>query len=79
MTHEEKSEAFNRLFNTVDGEVVLEILKEDLGYNKRTTLAEDDRHMYYKLGQVNAVFYILEMINSTKKQRNKNVRRSKQQ
>ncbi len=79
MTHEEKSEAFNRLFNTVDGEVVLEILKEDLGYNKRTTLAEDDRRMYYKLGQVNAVFYILEMINSTKKQRNKNVRRSKQQ
>ena len=78
MTHEEKSEAFNRLFNTVDGEVVLEILKEDLGYNKRTTLAEDDRRMYYKLGQVNAVFYILEMINSTKK-RNKNVRRSKQQ
>lgn len=77
MTQEEKSELFRRLFDTVDGEAVLDVLKEDLGYNKRTTLTEDDRHMYYKLGQVNAVFYILETINITKKQRNKNVRRRK--
>lgn len=77
MTQEEKSELFRRLFDTVDGEAVLDVLKEDLGYNKRTTLTEDDRRMYYKLGQVNAVFYILETINITKKQRNKNVRRRK--
>ena len=80
MTIKDKAKLFKRVFDTSEGKEVLDIIKEDLGYNNRTTLAEDDRRMYYKLGQVNAVFYILDTIeNANEKQRKTNVRRSKQQ
>ena len=74
MTKYEKSDLFKRLFNSKDGIAVLDILKEDLGYSRRTSLAENDRLQYYLLGRANAVQFILDTINLQKKP-NKNGRK----
>lgn len=76
MTKNEKSDLFKRLFDTADGKTVLGILKEDLGYERRTSLAENDRLQCYVLGRANAVQYILDVINQRKKKPNKNGRKS---
>ena len=73
MTKYEKSDLFKRLFNSKDGIAVLDILKEDLGYSRRTSLAENDRLQCYLLGRANAVQFILDTINLQKKP-NKNGR-----
>ena len=67
MTRNEKSDLFKRLFNSADGKIVLEIIKEDLGYIRRTSLADNDRLQCYLLGRANAVQYILDLINCQKK------------
>lgn len=74
MTKYEKSDIFKRLFNSKDGIAVLDILKEDLGYSRRTSLAENDRLQCYLLGRANAVQFILDTINLQKKP-NKNGRK----
>ncbi len=74
MTKYEKSDLFKRLFNSKDGIAVLDILKEDLGYSRRTSLAENDRLQCYLLGRANAVQFILDTINLQKKP-NKNGRK----
>lgn len=76
MTKNEKSDLFKRLFDTADGKAVLGILKEDLGYERRTSLAENDRLQCYVLGRANAVQYILDVVNQRKKKPNKNGRKS---
>ena len=75
MTKYEKSDLFNRLFDSADGKIVLETIKEDLGYFRRTALAESDRLQCYLLGRANAVQYILDTIN-LKKKKSKNGRKS---
>lgn len=75
MTKNEKSDLFKRLFSTADGARALEILMEDLGYNRRTLLADSDRQQCYLLGRANAVQYILDTINC-KKKKGKNARKS---
>ena len=77
MTKYEKSDFFKRLFDTADGKVVLGVLKEDLGYERRTSLADNDRLQCYLLGRANAVQYILDTINLKKNKSNKNGRSSK--
>ena len=75
MTKYEKSDLFKRLFDTADGKVVLGVLKEDLGYGRRTSLADNDRLQCYLLGRANAVQYILDTINIKKNKSNKNGRK----
>lgn len=80
MTDSEKSDLFRRLFRSVEGEAVLDVLKEDLGYNSRTALADTDRRQCYILGRANAVQYILDTIQFNHKQSKrirKNGRKSK--
>ena len=74
MTKYEQSDLFKRLCNSKDGIAVLDILKEDLGYSRRTSLAENDRLQCYLLGRANAVQFILDTINLQKKP-NKNGRK----
>lgn len=80
MTKTDAQELFRSVFCNVEGEEVLEILKEELGYNSRTALAEDDRRQCYRLGRADAVRFILDMIdykNIKKSRKAKNVGRNK--
>lgn len=67
MTISDKNLLFRRVFVNADGEAVLDILKEELGYNSRTQLREDDRKQCYWAGRASVVQYILDMINTEKK------------
>ena len=80
MTKDEAQQLFRNVFCNVEGEEVLEILKEELGYNSRTSLAEDDMRLCYRDGRADAVRFILDMIdykNIKKSRKAKNVRRNK--
>ena len=80
MTKDEAQQLFRNVFCNVEGEEVLEILKEELGYTSRTSLAEDDRRQCYRAGRADAVRFILDMIdykNIKKSRKAKNVRRNK--